>query len=105
MLPIYKLSEDLLVEGAEEKHVFSSTDDMIIYINDRFKSVPFIKEYSDILSRLPTLAMDELPSCTEKLIKIAEQGLQNCNDKYIKEGKNAYILYPGIVTVLILLLI
>ena len=105
MLPVFKLSEDFFAAETGETATFSSTDDLIKFINTKYSALPFIKMFTDYLSALPYLPMDELASCFDKLIKIAEKGVNDCEDKYTKEGKNAFILYPGIVTVLILILI
>lgn len=105
MRSLLALSEDFFNENSPSALALTSTDDLINYLNSEFSALPYISEYVSELSKIPVLSSDELYGCSKKLIDIAEKGQAETELHYKKDSKNAYILFPGIISVFILILI
>ena len=105
MRSLLTLSEDFFNENSPSALALTSTDDLINYLNTEFSALPYISEYVSELSKIPVLSSDELYGCSKKLIDIAEKGQAETELRYKKDIKNAYILFPGIISVFILILI
>lgn len=105
MLPIYALFGQVINENSDQNRIFSTNEEVNEYIKHELSSAPLTSEYLKILARLPYLPSDELNVYIENLIKVAEKGVKECEDIYLKEGKIAFLLYPGVAAVLILVLI
>ena len=105
MLPAHAVAENIFNEQGDKNIYFSSVDQLVSYMNEKYSSLPFLKDYTEVLSRLPYLSSDELIDNIEKLNAISEKALVNAKECYNKDGKNAYILFPGIISVFVLILV
>ncbi len=105
MLSVPRLYENYFNEHYNEKACFSYMNELIPYLNKEFSDVSFIEEYIDILSKFSTLTLDELYKNSEKLINISEKGCKETQEKYNKDSQNAYILFPGIAIIFLLILL
>lgn len=105
MLPLYRLSEDFFNKYHEKNLSFSSLDELKRYIGNEFSALPYVSEYVEILSKIPALSSNELSEYCSRLNIIAEKGYKDSCESYKKNGKNAYILFPGIISIFILILL
>jgi len=105
MRSLLSISEEILNESASNTISFTSTDAIISYISTEFSHLPYISEYVSELSKIPILSSDELYGCSKKLIEIAEKGQAETEQRYKSDSKNAYILFPGIISIFILILV
>ncbi len=105
MRSLLTLSKDFFNENSPFSVSFSSPDELISYVNVQFSALPYISEYAGELGKIPTLSADELHGCSKKLIEIAEKGHKDIVMQYKKDSKNAYILFPGIISIFILILL
>ena len=105
MHPSYKLCENLLNENSSYNVSFTSSEDMISFIKENFSMLPFINNYTEILALFPTLSSDELFKQCERLSVLAEKGYTESLERLKKDGKNAFVVFPGIITVFILVLL
>ncbi len=105
MRSLLSLSEEFFNESSPFALAFTSTDILMNYLNTEFSALPYISEYVNELSKIPVLSSDELYGCSKKLIEIAEKGCDEISLRYKNDSKNAYILFPGIISVFILILL
>ncbi len=105
MRSLITLSKDFFNENSPATVSFSSPDELFNYVNCEFSALPYISEYIDVLDKIPALSVDELHGCSKKLIEIAENGYKDTVVRYKNDSKNAYILFPGIILIFILILL
>ncbi len=102
----HKLCEDFFNQERQGSPLlFSSFDDLVLYINEEFSALPYISEYLNLLSAFPVLSSDELSDYGEKLVKTAETGYRDHVDKYKKDSRCIYVAFPGIMAVFLLILL
>ena len=105
MLPVHRVAERIINEAYKTSLSFSSIDELTGYLISVFSSLPHVYEYTRSISDIATLLPDTAFTRCEKISEIAEEGYRNCLEKYKKDGKNMYIIFPGIISVFILVLI
>ncbi len=105
MCSLLALSGEFFNESSPVALSFSSSDELIDYVCVRFSALPYIFEYVSELGKIPTLSADELYGCSKKLIEISEKGYKDTSLRYKSDSKNAYILFPGIISIFILILL
>lgn len=105
MHSVFKACEDFFNNNYTEGLSLPSTDALIAYINEEFSGLPYISEYSELLSSFSHLPSDELLKQSERLVGVAEKGYLECAEKYKRDKKSVYIAFPGITAVFILILL
>jgi len=101
----YKICEEYLNENYQKELSFNSSEELKSYLNSEFSVIPYISDFTEILTNMSTLSSDELPLACQKLIFITEKGYNECLDTFEMDKKSTYVLFPGIVTILVLILL
>ena len=105
MKPLHTVSSDFFLNSDAKNAAFSSPDEVYAYLKENYSTLPFLTDFLSEVSLIPLSAKDVLLFHCEKMIEITEKGLNDRAERYKNDAKNGYILFPGIISIFILVLI
>lgn len=105
MRPLHVISSEFFTVKNGKNINFNSPDELISYLNEKYGDLPFISEFARILALIPISVGGELMENCEKLRALAENGVNESKTRYKKDSSRGYILFPGLISIFILILI
>ena len=96
---------DVYFETFGKKIAFKTTEEVLCSLEKEFAEAENISEIKSGLSKYSVSNGAEIYKTAENLCLTTKKGVEISENKFIKYGKTAFIIYPGVSAMLILMVL